>query len=224
MQVPLFCSEGLSVETQCTSGYSSPSKDSHSVIHLMYIPAPSYSGGDFETDIESINPRGSTIEDVNTLLLETVPEYLRESSSGDQSSFIERRPFLRANPLALSSRALIKQCFQKAELLCLYEGHLTIALIETEIGSILRVVADQTAKASYEMMENLLRKASGLNFTSSPRHKADPKKLIFPRPTVAASESSLKDASHGYFSDTSGALRSDDDFASIGYSYEHSEE
>ena len=115
----------------------------------------SYSGGDFETDIESINPRGSTIGDVNTLLLEIVPECFRESSSGDQSSFIERRPFLRANPLALSSRALIKQCFQKEEALCLYKGHLTIALNETEIGSILRVVADQMAKASYEMMENL---------------------------------------------------------------------
>ena len=63
-------------------------------------------------------------------------------------------------PLGGSSRALIKVYFGNNEPERLPPGHLVIAFTEGQLGSVLRVVADETARASYDMLENLVYRAS----------------------------------------------------------------
>ena len=63
-------------------------------------------------------------------------------------------------PLKVSSRSMLKEYFAKADPVELLRGHATIALTEDQISSVLRVVADETARASYDMLENLVYRAS----------------------------------------------------------------
>ena len=123
-------------------------------------------------------------------------------------------------PLKVSSRALLKEYFAKAEPVELLSGHSTLALTEDQIACVLRVVADETARASYDMLESLVYRASRLNLNTSVPSKRVPRKSsvgsISQRPDKGESETEAG-------SDTSGAIRSCDDFESIGYAYEHSE-
>ena len=46
-----------------------------------------------------------------------------------------------------------------------------MAFTEYQIRSVLRVVADETASASYDILENLIQRASQLSIGSSPTQK-----------------------------------------------------
>ena len=60
------------------------------------------------------------------------------------------------HPLGGSSRAVIKEYFGNNEPERLPPGHPVIAFTEAQLGSVIRVVADETARASYDMFENLV--------------------------------------------------------------------
>ena len=99
-------------------------------------------------------------------------------------------------------------------------GHPTIALTEDQVSSVLRVVADETARASYDMLENLVYRASRLSLnTSVPGRRVSKKSNVCS--LSQGSDQSESETEAG--SVTSGGIRSDDDFRSIGYAYEHSE-
>ena len=72
----------------------------------------------------------------------------------------------RVRPLGGSSRALIKEYFGNNEPERLPPGHPVIAFTEGQLGSVLRVVADETARASYDMLENLVYRASRLSLST----------------------------------------------------------
>ena len=122
--------------------------------------------------------------------------------------------------LKMSSRALLKEYLSQADPVELLRGHATIALTEDQISIVLRVVADETARASYDMLENLVYRASRLSLDTPIPDKRAPKKTGVRRISQRSTESGSETEAG---SDTSRAIRSDDDFESIGYVYEHSE-
>ena len=153
------------------------------------------------SDSESGQNAGSTPADA----LKTVPDCnLRGSSDLSRVGTPVNLPGEpRDVPLGGRSRALIKEHFETSERFRLPPGHPVIAFTESQISAIMRVVADETARASYDMLENLVYRASRLSaVTSAGRNRSS--------------------SSEGY-SDTSGALRSNDDLGSLGYSFEHSD-
>ena len=116
--------------------------------------------------------------------------------------------------LGRSSRLLIKVVFTNAETFVFPKGHPTVAFTEDQISSILKVVADETVRASCSAMENLIQKASELNLGSRSNRNVTPSRLD------CRSTGRTGSVTSGYLSDTRGAIRTDDDFSSIGYSYE----
>ena len=126
--------------------------------------------------------------------------------------------------MRVSSRALIKEYFAQNETVNWIQGHPTIAFSQDQISSALRIVADETARASYDMLENLIQRASELRLDPKPSSKKAPKKTSTTKSSVGSFRCpNGAGYKSGGYSDTSSALRSDDNFASIGYSFEHSE-
>ena len=95
---------------------------------------------------------------------------------------------------------------------------------EEQINRVVRAVADETARASYDMLENFFHRASRLSLNPQLAYGKTCKKTAG-RGGYARSLSGARypGSSSGECSDTSGALRTDEDLGSIGYSYEHSE-
>ena len=130
----------------------------------------------------------------------------------------------KVRPLGGSSRALIKEYFGNNEPERLPPGHPVIAFTEGQLGSVLRVVAYETARASYDMLENLVCRASRLSLSTKPGANSGKSRMTSRQgSSVDSSRSRRPSSTAGKGSDTSGVLRCDDDFSSIGYSFEHSE-
>ena len=66
-------------------------------------------------------------------------------------------------PLTSSSRALIKQHFSEASPVFLPRGHPTVAFNEGQDSSILTAVANESARASFDMLSSVVERASRLN-------------------------------------------------------------
>ena len=75
----------------------------------------------------------------------------------------------RPTPLSGTSRAIIKQCFAETNQVCLDPGHPTVVFNQEQISSILRIVADESARASFEMLKGVVQRASRLNLGSPVR-------------------------------------------------------
>ena len=65
-------------------------------------------------------------------------------------------------------RALIKEYFAENELFRLPPEHTAIIFTEGQISNVLRVVADETVRASYDKLQNIVYRASRLSLTSEP--------------------------------------------------------
>ena len=170
---------------------------------------------------ESEQGMGSTLTDaLHHVARRSLPE-----TSGQESDGTADQPPVAPRPLSLGgrNRALIKECFAKNESFRLHPGNPAVVFTEGQISNVLRVVADETARASYDMLENLIHRASRLSMTTEPVGKAVNKKGSTRRSSfVVTSWGRDQDSSSGDCSDTSDALRSDDEFVSTGYSYDHS--
>ena len=72
-------------------------------------------------------------------------------------------------PTALSgtSRAIIKQCFSEVNATFLDPGHPVVVFNQDPITSILRIVADESARASFEMLKSVVERASRLNISGN---------------------------------------------------------
>ena len=119
---------------------------------------------------------------------------------------------------------MIKEYFAQNETFRLPPGNPAVVFTEDQVGSLLRVVADETARASYDMLENLIHRAKRLSLTTEPVGSTSNKKGSKRRgSSVVTSWGRYRDFSSGGFSDTSGAIRSDEDLGSLDYTYEHSD-
>ena len=119
--------------------------------------------------------------------------------------------------LRTSGRALIKEFFSESEPFNLPKGHPVIAFTEDQISAVSKVVAEKTARTTQDAMERLISQVNELNISpgssgaqSTGRATGLGKRY---RPSICS----------GRYSDTSGAIQIDDDFSSIGYSFEGQE-
>ena len=86
----------------------------------------------------------------------------------------------------------------------------------------LKVLADEAVKSSLKAMENLVHQASRLNLGQQQSTAFG--MPLSRRPSSRGSDiGSQSGFSSGHASDTSGAIKSNDDLGSIGYVYEHSD-
>ena len=177
---------------------------------------------DRASDSESGPNAGSTLADA----LKTVPDCSLPVCS-DQSSVatpFDPPPEPRDVPLGGRSRAVIKEHFENSERIRFPPGHPVVAFTESQISAVVRAVADETARASYDMLENLVYRASRLSLASRPGGTKSSKGSSSRRgSSVVTSAGRNRSSSTERYSETSGALQSNDDFGSLGYSFEHSD-
>ena len=169
-----------------------------------------------ETDAESsYNPAVSTI--AQTLNVRTQRTVLDVGDSGSAFIPVGLPSTSKSTLLGPSCRAVIKEFFSNAETFDFPKGHATIAFTEDQISTVVKAVAEETVRTSCDEMEKLIQKARDLNLGTRPSRDYFPEES-----TVQGSQrsGSLTTCRH---SDTSGALRSDDEFSSIGYSFERAE-
>ena len=90
---------------------------------------------------------------------------LPHTSSQDTSEPVPPEP-RGPTPLSSTSRLIIKQCFEETNPTYLSPGHMTVAFNQDQISSILRIVANESARASYEMLNSVVVRASRLSLHS----------------------------------------------------------
>ena len=90
---------------------------------------------------------------------------LPRTSSQDMSDPLPPEP-RGPTPLSSTSRLIIKQCFEETNPTYLSPGHMTVAFNQDQISSILRIVADESSRASYEMLNSVVVRDSRLNLHS----------------------------------------------------------
>ena len=75
---------------------------------------------------------------------------------------------VREASISVSSREAIRKCFSETNPISLPQGHPTVAFNQEQMCQILKVVADETAKSTFGMMNSLIENASQLNLNQSP--------------------------------------------------------
>ena len=126
--------------------------------------------------------------------------------------------------LSISRRETIRKYFSETKPVNIIQGHSTIALTQDQIGHNLRIVADENARSSYEMMDCIIRRASELN-PNSGKTAGTSRNLVQNSPGSEFSDvdielESTKTGGTRY-SETSASCRSDDEANNIGYTYEY---
>ena len=173
-----------------------------------------------ETDHESAGLAGSTVADA--MLAPSRPTHFRVSDAASVTSADFPEIPTRTAHLSGGSRALIKEYFEAATPIELPPGHSTIAWNEGQVSHILKVVADEAVRGSLRAMESLIQQTSRLNLgTRSPLPISGPRNNR--TASVASDMGSQSGFTSGNASDTSGALRTDEEVTSLGYVYEHSD-
>ena len=101
----------------------------------------------------------STMEDALTSPKKHPRGRLGETSSDTSRSSSPVRES-GTGPLTSSSRALIKQHFSEASPVFLPRGHPTVAFDEGQVSSILTAVANESARASFDMLSSVVERAA----------------------------------------------------------------
>ena len=124
------------------------------------------------SDPESVQPKRSTLADAITAPVKNFAPALSESSYVSPEEAIHRTGG--PAPLSINSQELIRTYFEKTPSFNLPQGHPTVALNQEQIGHILRIVADETARASFEMLNSVVIRASQLSLSDSPSASKGP--------------------------------------------------
>ena len=97
-------------------------------------------------------------------------QYLTCNSDGSDYESTIQAPVAvsREAPISISSREIIRKCFAETNPISLPQGHPTVAFNQEQMCQMLKVVADETAKSTFGMMNSLILKASQLNLNQSP--------------------------------------------------------
>ena len=163
---------GQSAELPAQEGYATTSRPP--VLSCTMSDGEVRTDTEVRTDAESSDSAGSTLAQA----LNSRGGVPRAEFSDDSSSVAVTRPkdISIIPPLRVSSRALIKEYFARTETVNLIQGHPTIAFSQDQISSVLRIVADETARASFDMLENLIQRANELRLDPKPSSKKAPKR------------------------------------------------
>ena len=206
--------EGLST----SEGYSADEFEDAGQDDTVIRVSPNKSEGDRAQ--ESDGPIGSTVAEALYAPVQSNMFRVSDVASNTSADFPEVMP--RVAQLSASGRALIKEYFEEATPVRLPPGHSTLALNEGQVSHMLKVLADEAVKSSLKAMENLVHQASRLNLGQQTSTAFG--MPMSRRPSSRGSDiGSQSGFSSGHASDTSGAIKSNDDLGSIGYVYEHSD-
>ena len=119
------------------------------------------------TDLESQHYKRSTLADpIAAPVHNFAPRFSEGSEYVSPDEAIQRSGG--PAPLSIHSQELIRTYFEKAHSFRLPQGHPTISLNQEQIGHILRIVADETARASFEMLNSVVTRASQPSIRDSP--------------------------------------------------------
>ena len=83
----------------------------------------------------------------------------------------------RSQSLKPTSRALIKEHFQTNEPFNFPQGHPVIAFTEDQLSSVIKIVADETVRASQDMLEGIIQQTRRLTLEATTSNMATPKSL-----------------------------------------------
>ena len=123
--------------------------------------------GPANTDVESEHYKRSTLVDaIAAPVRNFAPRFSEGSDHVSPDEAIQRSGG--PAPLSIHSQDLIITYFERAHSFSLPQGHPTISLNQEQIGHILRIVADETARASFEMLNSVVTRASQLSIRDSP--------------------------------------------------------
>ena len=208
--------EGLSTSDGCPGSADKvgASGQEGTVVHV----SPNKSESDLGQESDGLV--GSTVADALYAPVQSNVFRVSDIASNTSVNFPDVTP--RVAQLSGSSRALIKVYFEEATPVRLSPGHAKIALNESQVSSLLMAVADEAVKSSPKALEGLIQQAKRLSLGTQHSSTGIPPKTER-SVTRVSDDVSQTGASSGHASDTSGTLRSDDEFASIGYVYEHSD-
>ena len=190
---------------QSPSGQQVDSARSHDIRSQDEVP--STSAIELESDLEAVtDPAGSTLAQA----LDPRARDLRRELSDDDSAFTPFR--LQGTPrntaLKTSERTLIKEYFAETDPFFFPKGHPVIAFTEDQVSTVLKVVAEETARSTQTMLDEIIKQASKLNLGFDGNRSS-------PLTTTCAGKFKGRNAGSEQYSDTSGALRSDDELSSI---------
>ena len=126
-----------------------------------------------ETEVPFLSDHDSTRYARSTLAEALAPpktQYLTCNSDGSDYESTIQAPVAasREAPISISSREIIRKCFAETNPISLPQGHPTVAFNQEQMCQMLKVVADETAKSTFGMMNSLILKASQLNLNQSP--------------------------------------------------------
>ena len=119
-----------------------------------------------DMDLETVSQARSTLADALHSPAKTTAIVCPGGSSNESSDIIAPVE-LGPTPLSGTSRAIVKHCFEEVSPICLDPGHPVVAFNQDQITSILRIVGDESARASFEMLNSIVERASKLNLGSS---------------------------------------------------------
>ena len=143
------------------------------------------------TDLESGHYKRSTLADAIAAPVHNFAPHFSEGSehvSPDEAIQRSGGPA----PHSIHSQELIRTYFEKTHSFSLPQGHPTISLNQEQIGHILRIVADETARASFEMLNSVVTRASQLSFRDSPtKRKTQMHRPMSVRSCTSGSEGDL---------------------------------
>ena len=115
-----------------------------------------------ESDADSNAYARSTLADALTAPQPRLVRLPSDETSGTDSE-PERPAASKSATLSVTSREVIRKYFSESQPISLPRGHPTVAFNRDQIELILKVVADETARSSFEMLNSVVMRASRLS-------------------------------------------------------------
>ena len=204
------------------SGQSDLKSPSRQVVAANFATTSSDAVTPVESDADSNAYARSPLTDA---LSAPQPRLIRLPS--DEASGTDSKPeppaASKSATLSFTSREVIRKYFSESQPISLPRGHPTVAFNRDQIEHILKVVADETARSSFEMLSNVVLRASRLSLGERVAPRRDNRsKSPFPRSQLSDSEgkgTSCGSTSAGG-SYTSGPDLNESDFWGTEYSHE----
>ena len=204
------------------SGQSDLKSPSRQVAAANFATTSSDAVTPVESDADSNTYARSTLADA---LSAPQPRLVRLPSDKASGTDSEPEPpaASKSATLSVTSREVIRKYFSESQPISLPRGHPTVAFNCDQIEHILKVVADETARSSFEMLNSVVMRASRLSLGERVAIRRDDRcKSPFPRSPLSNSEG--EGTSCGFTSAggsyTSGPDLNESDFWGTEYSHE----
>ena len=160
-------------ETQSDSGTEVPMLSDHDSTRYARRHFVTETQSDSRTEVPILSDHDSTRYELSTLAEALAPPKVQnipyDSGESDYESTVQVPiAAIREAPISISSRETIRKCFSKTNPISLPQGHLTVAFNQEQMCQVLKVVADETAKSTFGMMNSLIEKVVNLIWTRAP--------------------------------------------------------